>query len=143
VAVLGLALYKLGYRKDVYMADPAFLLGRLLSLVDTLHREYCKEVRGGDIPPQLLGNSLMSTMTNDPRRGLARMRERVRVYQGWAATRGSGLARWSLGEMGKISPDLAQSLPQRMNDADQAQFLLGYLARSEKTDKEATAEGAN
>lgn len=142
VAVLGLVLYKLGHRKDLYMAEPAFLLGRLLSLVDTLHREYCKEVRGGDIPPQLLGNSLMSTITNDPRRGLARMRERIRVYQGWAATRGSALARWSLGEMGRISTDLAQSLPERMNDAAHAQFLLGYLARFEKTENEPVGEGA-
>jgi hypothetical protein len=144
IAVLAITLFKLGHRKDTYMQEPAFWLGRLLSLADTLHREYCKEVRNGDVPPQLIGNALIPTMTNDPNRGLARMRERIRIYQGWAATGGSGLARWSLAEMGKISFDLAQSLPERrMSDADQAQFLLGYLARSEKTDKEATAEGAN
>jgi hypothetical protein len=142
IAVLAITLFKLGHRKDIYVRQPAFLLGRLLSLVDTLHRENCKEVRRGDVPPQLLGNALMPTMTSNPSRGLSRMRERIRVYQAWAATRGSGLARWSLAEIGKISSDLAESLPERMNDADQAQFLLGYLARSEKTELQNTTEGA-
>jgi len=143
VAIFAITLFKLGYRKEIYMQQPAFRLGRLLSLTDTLHREYCKEVRKGDLPPQLLGNTLIPTMTNNPNRGLARMRERIRIYHAWAATKGSGLARWTLAEMGKISTDLAQDLPEcRMTEADQAQFLLGYLARSERTDKEATDEGA-
>lgn len=142
VAIFAITLFKLGYRKEIYMQQPSFRLGRLLALTDTLHLEYCKEVRKGAVPPQLLGNTLMSTMTNNPNRGLARLRERIRIYQGWAKTKGSGLARWSLGEMGKISTELAQDLPDsRMTEAEQAQFLLGYLARSEKTDKE-VAEGA-
>jgi hypothetical protein len=31
------------------MSGTAFFVRRLLSLADTLHRQYCKHVRGGDI----------------------------------------------------------------------------------------------
>jgi len=58
VAVLGVLLDALGRQKEVYMNGAAFQLGRLLSLADTLHREYCVHVRGGGIPPQLIGNAL-------------------------------------------------------------------------------------
>jgi hypothetical protein len=142
VAIFAITLFKLDHRKEAYMQQPAFQLGRLLSLADTLHLEYCKGVRKEAVPPQLLGNTFVPVMANNPNRGLARLRDRIRIYQGWATTKGSGLAKWSLGEMGKISPDLAQNLPdRRMTEAEQAQFLLGYLARFEKTDKE-VVEGA-
>ena len=114
------------------MAEPGFLLGRFLSLADTLHAEYSKEVRK-DIPPQLLGNALIPTAISSPAKGLARMLERIRVYQAWARKSGTPLGRWSCGEMGKIANEVAPQLPdRRLNEAEQAQLLLGYLARSEK-----------
>ncbi len=56
VAVLSISLYKLDSQKENYMSQPAFLIGRMLSLADTLHFEYCKAMRKGQVPPQLLGN---------------------------------------------------------------------------------------
>jgi hypothetical protein len=109
-----------------------------------LHAEYCKVVRKNDMPPQLLGNALIPTAIQDPNKGLARMRQRLCVYQAWARGRkGTGLARWACGEMGKIATELAGKLPGlRFSDEQQAQLLLGYLARTESRDEENVEEGA-
>lgn len=126
------------------MGEPAFLIGRILSLADTLHAEYCKDVRKGDTPPQLLGNALIATVIGDPNRGLARMLDRIGPYQAWAKRRGSGLARWSCGEMGKIAREVAEKLTpvKRFSDAERAQLLLGYLAKAEGKDENGSEEGA-
>jgi hypothetical protein len=121
------------------MKGAAYELGRFLSLVDILHRQYCLEVRK-DVPRQLLGNAMLpGTMTN-PKKALGQMWNRIRIYQGWAQRDGTGLARWTLGEMGLRTPGLAEGLAERMDDAGKAQLLLGYLARWEK--KEEKEEGA-
>jgi hypothetical protein len=142
-SLLGITLIKMGHRKEDYMQNAAFLVGRFLSLADTLHAEYCKGVRKGDTPPQLLGNALIPTAISDPNRGLARMLDRIRVYQAWAGKKGSGLARWSCGEIGKIANELAGELTpgKRFDDAERAQLLLGYLARTGK-DENRVEKGA-
>lgn len=143
VSLLGIVLDKLGKRKESYVRKPAFMAGRLLSLADTLHAEYSKAVRNA-LPPQLLGNSLIPTAISDPNKGLARMLQRIRVYQAWAQKDGTGLARWSCGEMGKIAVELAEKLPQgRLTEPEQAQLLLGYLARSESSQDKQSEEGVN
>ncbi len=43
--------------------------------------------------------------------------------------------------MGKLSPTLAEQLPERMGDAEKAELLLGYLARAEK--KQDESEGSD
>jgi hypothetical protein len=144
-ALFGITLGRLGERKEIYMQEPAFLVGRLLSLADTLHAQYCEVERKKDTPPQLLGNALIPTAISDPNKGLARMLQRIRIYQAWArGQKGTGLARWSCGEMGKIANELAGRLPsgRRFTDAEQAQLLLGYLARTESKEEKAGEEGA-
>jgi hypothetical protein len=115
-------------------------MGRFLSLADTLHAQYCEHVRKGDMPPQLLANALIPTAVGDPNKGFGRMPQRFRPYQARArGPKGGGLAKWSGGEMGKIADDIAKRMPdRRLNDREQAQLLLGYVARTEKT----IAEGA-
>jgi len=49
-SIFGLLLYKLGYRKGAYMHEFPFLIGRLLSLADQLHEQYCLKVRKGSMP---------------------------------------------------------------------------------------------
>ena len=143
VALLGITLQKLEERKEKYMEDPAYLIGRFLSLTDTLHAQYCENVRRGALPPQLLGNALIPTAVADPSKGFARMVHRLRPYQAWAKTEGTGLARWTCAEMGKIAIRLAGNLPEsRLSDAQQAQLLLGYLARSQKSNEEGPLENA-
>jgi hypothetical protein len=135
VALLGILLDALGRVKGVYMNDTAFQLGRLLSLADTLHREYCVHVRKGSIPPQLIGNALMPAAADNPEDAIDRLRERMNIYQAWA-TKVSGeeyrLAKWAMGQMGEICHAIKRPLPKRTDQTFRAELFLGYLARPPK-----------
>lgn len=137
VSLIAILLYKLGFKKEDYMNEFAFKIGRILSLVDTLHREYSKDVRG-DIPNQLLGNSMMKTALDNPKKALARLNQRLLVYKAWVDKSGekAKLARWAVSEMGKITSSLEHcDLDIRLDDIGQAKMLLGYLARYENQNK--------
>ena len=137
VGLIAILLYKLGFKKKDYMNEIAFQIGRILSLVDTLHREYSTVVRG-DIPNQLLGNSMMKTALENPQRALARLNQRLLVYKAWADKSGeeARLGKWAVGEMGKIACGLENcDLDIRLDDIGQAKMLLGYLARYENQNK--------
>jgi hypothetical protein len=138
VSLVSILLHKLGKQKETYMEESTFNVGRLLALADTLHKEYCVHVRNkgkSQRLPQLLGNALMPVALENPARSLARLSERLPVYQAWANTaqgEGIGLAKWTLGQLGQVSSKLScQEVPERMDDQMKAQLLLGYLARSE------------
>jgi hypothetical protein len=147
-AVLGLLLAKLGFLKGDYMHSAPFLVGRMLALADTLHKEYCRSVRKGEIPPQMIGNALMKAALDNPERGLAHLTERLLVYQAWA-NKSQGdeyrLVKWTLGQLGQVSTELAKfTLPVRATESDKAQMLLGYLARPDsETTGESEAQNAN
>lgn len=135
--ILGLLLWKLGIPKGDYMKTPAFWVGRMLGLADQLHLQYCYQVRKGEIPPQLVGNSLMSTALGAPEHALSVLAERVRPYQAWAQTVHTGdnvgLAKYLLSQLSAVSTQLAElDIPTRTNDSDRATMLLGYLSRPEK-----------
>jgi predicted nucleic-acid-binding protein len=135
-SILGLLLHKLGNMKGEIMTSPAFLVGRFLNLADSLHLEYCKGVRKGSVPPQLVGNALMATALEAPERALSMLSQRVLPYQAWARTVKEGdrigLVKTFLKQLGEVSEQLKDAtLPQRSSDADKAQMLLGYLARNE------------
>lgn len=136
--ILGLLLHKLDRMKGAYMESSPYLIGRLLSFCDQLHERYCQKVREGSIPPQLVGNALMATALETPQKALAILSNRILPYQAWAKTvKGddAGLPRYFLAEIGKLSASLSsQRLPDRCDDADKAEMLLGYLAFSGKTD---------
>jgi hypothetical protein len=146
-SVLGLLLYKLNITKEHYMKSPPYLVGRLLSLADQLHYQYCQHVRDGSVPSQLMGNALMATASEEPVKALALYCNRILPYQAWARTvsgDAAGLARYFLSELGKVSAELgdvcsdgkSKTIPERCTDADKAQMLIGYLARPEKSDSE-------
>lgn len=145
-------LYKLGIRKENYMKDTFFYVGRFLSLVDTLHFEYCKHVRGGfpdapedkwrkAIPPQLLGNAHLNIALDSPASAFDLLSRRLNVYEAWTKKEQSntvGLARWCMGEIRKVTALLAEkpdTLPTRTASVDRAQILLGYLAKSDEAEK--------
>jgi hypothetical protein len=137
VGLIAIVLYKLGFKKEDYMNEIAFQIGRILSLVDTLHKEYSKVVRN-DIPNQLLGNSMMKTALDNPQRALARLNQRLLVYKAWVDKGGeeTRLAKWAVSEMGKIARGLENcDLDIRLDDIGQAKMLLGYLARYENQNK--------
>lgn len=133
MSVLGLLLAALERWKEEYMSGTAFLVGRLLSLADTLHREYCTHVRDGNIPPQLIGNALMPAAAERPQDALDRLRERMMIYKAWA-DKGTGdkyrLAKWAVSQMGQVCSQLAElALPTEAGQAFRAELFLGYMAR--------------
>lgn len=136
-SILGLLLYKNGIKKGGFMNSSAYLVGRLLSLVDDLHLKYCQQVRKGSIPPQLVGNALMSTALETPERALSMLSQRIPPYQAWAKTlsgdeKDVGLVKYFLKQIGEVSNQLKEvGLSPTCSDTDKAQMLLGYLARSE------------
>lgn len=135
-SIFGLLLAKLGRLKGDYMKGPPFLVGRLLSLVDQLHLQYCQGVRKGQVPPQLAGNALMTTAMETPERALTLLWQRIKPYYSWAQTVQGGdevrLAKYLLGEFGKVSAAITGvEIPPKCSDAQKVEMLLGYLSRSE------------
>ncbi len=148
VNLLGISLYKLGRMKESYMNDTAFLLGRMLALSDLLHAQYCRVVRGGNLPPQLLGNQHYSIASDRPVRACAVLGERLRIYKAWADTarrdaqNESSLqnavktAKWAVNEMSLIAPVLHSKLPERgFDEQGKAEMLLGYLSSEAEREK--------
>lgn len=135
-ALWAILLAGIGRKGDMYMQNTAYLLGRMFALVDTLHKEYLVRDGQSKLPANLLGNQHVRHVCKDPVKGLAMLSQRLPVYQAWAATNGSGLARWALSELGKVAQKLTGlEIPKRLDDAGQAEFLLGYLARSERSEE--------
>ena len=137
-AILGILLWKLGIRKESYMNNPPYLVGRMLKVADELHAVYCKEVRKNNLPPQLLGNALMAAALDSPTQALSQLALRIAPYLGWArtnSTESAGLSRFYLKEFGIIEEKLRNNeLPQRLDDAAKAQLLLGYISNNAQTE---------
>ena len=135
--ILGLLLGKLGDTKGAYMKSPPYLVGRLLSLADQLHVQYCHQVRKGQVPPQLVGNALMTNAMEIPEKALALLWQRIKPYHAWAQTVQGGdevrLTKYFLGEMGRVCASLSEmKMPNRCSDTDKVAMLLGYLAHPER-----------
>lgn len=139
--ILAMCLFKLDRRKEDYMEASAFLLGRFLALADTLHEQYCRVVRKGDVPPQLLGYQHFAMAADNAQSALAVLHSRLGVYYQWARTttpeaekpeitKSVRIAQWARGRMGEVAAQLTGHIPDGpLNDLDRAEMLLGYLAR--------------
>jgi hypothetical protein len=66
------------------MENNPYLIGQILKVSDELHTLYCKVVRGGDVPPQLAGNSVFIAATETPVQALSQLRLRMNPYIAWA-----------------------------------------------------------
>ncbi len=152
VTVLGLLLHKLGRSREVYMDDTAFKLGQLLAAADAVHLGYCADVRGGQLPPSLLGNQVFTMAQSTPAKALATLCRRWKPYDGWAkkAERDRGRANelvaskkpeerqrgWDIRrairharEMQPLADQLSVLLAGcEVNDTFRAELLLGYIA---------------
>ncbi|MGI8966152.1 MAG: hypothetical protein ACR2H1_08725, partial [Limisphaerales bacterium] len=132
IALFGILLQQLGHHRKNFMQEPITQIGRLLALADSLHQQYCKHVRKGESPSQLIGNALFNTALDQPVFALARLAERLTPYQAWARTfksndpeAGVGLVKYFLGEIAACTAAIRlDELPQRMSDADKAKLLL-------------------
>lgn len=153
LSVFGLLLYKRGERKEKYMESVAYLVGQLLKISDELHTLYCKVVRGGDVPPQLVGSALFVTAGETPNQAIAQLSLRMNPYITWAKqyrfknmttkNEESWRARWYL----SLYEDAANKLKAIMTDStrfgdfDKAQLFIGYLASFPKRESSSIASG--
>ena len=149
ISLLGILLYQLEQKKDQYMKDSTYQVGRLLALADALHFQYCKWVRTSEekrkkgkveAPNELLGNSLFNFALDNPVSALARLAERIRPYKGWADTYSgddAGLIHWFGRQIRDCERHVSVTeLPERMEDIHKAQLLLGYLADNPNNETE-------
>lgn len=135
INIFGLLLYKLRLSKEVYMENLSFLLGKLLNVSDELHILYCNEVRNGDIPPQLVGNSFLITASENPTTAIAQLSQRIKPYVSWAQQfkyqkkEKSNLAGWYLRVFNEICDKLQNvELTNRFSDEEKAQLFIGYMS---------------
>lgn len=86
ISLIGSLLYAMNSKVQDYMNESAYLSGKLLAMMDELHKRYCEVVRNGDIPNSLIGNSLLGRAADSPALALDELRERGRIYISWAKT---------------------------------------------------------
>jgi hypothetical protein len=153
LSVLGLLLYKHGDRKEKYMESMAYLVGQLLKISDELHTLYCKVVRDGNVPPQLVGSALFATAGETPNQAIAQLSLRMNPYITWAKqyrfknittkNEESWRARWYLSLYEDVANKLvsAKTNSTRFGDFDKAQLFIGYLASFPKREPSVTAIG--
>jgi hypothetical protein len=150
LTLIGVLLSKLGHRKEAYMEATAFKLGQLLAVADVVHVGYCADRRSGDIPPVLLGNSVLTMAQSNPVRALAVLCRRWKPYGAWAKQSASwALAKilteskdpkdkargWAIiraqsqaSRAAQLTRELHDRLSATIDDAFRAELLLGYIA---------------
>ena len=148
ISLLGFLLYRMQIRKEHYMNSFPFQYGQLLKAADELHILYCRIVRNGDFPVQLVGSGLYRAATEAPIRTLDLLQQRMAPYTVWAKTyrmkneSESGLAGWLYSVIEKTANQLSKEWADqvRLNDADKAQMFLGYLGSLPHSSKETAVD---
>jgi hypothetical protein len=157
-AWIGALLFILGRPKEDYMRETAYKLGQLLAAADAVHIGYCAQMRGGDVPPTLLGNAVFSIAGRDPVRALDILQGRWKPYGAWARRtnalkasaakdeqlvwqirRGISQARLAGPLCSEIKGEL---LGVRVDQIFRAELLLGYVAGLERDENSAAANKA-
>jgi len=154
-SIIGLLLYSQNCIKEKYMEDIPYLVGQILKISDELHAFYCKIVRDGNVPPQLVGSSLMASALEAPERTLAQLAQRINPYIAWAKQyrtkncdikgKESWRAAWYLGlyeRNASIFKNKLEALRStQFGDREKAELFIGYLADFPK--KEEAADQSN
>ena len=146
LALTGLLLYRKGIRKDDYMNNLPYLYGQLLKAADELHAYYCKVMRKGNYPPQLVGSSLFQSAAESPLRTLNLLSQRIIPYYAWAKSyrlkddEYSRYVGWIYNICENIMVKLQENWsPQtRFHDEEKAQLFIGYLSAFPKKEKNNT-----
>ena len=141
--ILGLLLYKLGKDKETYMNESAYQLGRFLRVADEIHRLYCEVVRKKDLPPELCGSSLLTSMLEAPARTLDQLAMRSTPYVKWARAFHDpdkvGLVHDWMHQWAQIADTLHEiKWPSRPTPEERAQVFLGYLSSFQKSESSQT-----
>lgn len=141
LGILGLLLFNLGNKKEDFMKESAFLLGRCLRVTDEIHRLYCEIVRKRELPPQLCGSSLLVGMMESPSTTLSQLAMRSAPYVKWARVcrddEKASLVHYWLKQWSTIADQLhTMEWPKRLSPEERAQLFLGYLASFPKSEKQ-------
>jgi hypothetical protein len=150
-SLIGLLLYIQNRIKEEYMEDIPYLIGQMLKISDELQTFYCKIVRDGNVPPQLVGNSLMVSALETPDRTLAQLAQRISPYLAWAKQyrtkdiKEEGKQSWIAGRYLRLyernatifSDKLAMLENVQFNDREKAELFIGYLAELPKKEENA------
>ena len=139
------------------MKDIPYLLGQILKISDELHAFYCKIVRDGSVPPQLIGNSLMISALETPERALAQLCQRIIPYIAWAKqyrtkrceVKGeeSWRASWFLNlyeqNLSSVKDHWETAHNIRFGDREKAELFIGYLADFPRKEENANRASEN
>lgn len=158
LVLMGMFLYWLKVRKGDYMNEYPYLLGQMLKVSDSLHELYCHEVRGGEIPPQLIGSGLYVAASETPIQALAQLGKRMSPYLSWARTNQdkritvvqknkegkettyqgptAGYLRYLYEKTADSVKPVLSNQSNRFNDYEKALLFIGYLASFPKNTKE-------
>ena len=143
--IFGLLLFNLGNKKEDFMKESAFLLGRCLRVSDEIHRLYCEVVRKKELPPELCGSALLVSMMESPSTTLDQLAMRSAPYVKWARAfrddEKGGLVHYWMNHWSLIADQLhALEWPKRLTPEGRAQVFLGYLASFPKNEGSTNAD---
>ena len=142
VSLIGSLLFAMNSKAHTYMNESPYLVGKLLAMMDELHKRYCEVVRDGDIPHALIGNGLLGRASESPARALEELSERSRIYIGWArsasvdtkASDGIRIAIYSARKLLRLAQPLCETLhaeatlERELTPVQKAHLFLGYLS---------------
>lgn len=140
-SLYGLLLFKKEIRKEDYMNENVFYLGRYFAVVDDLYISYHRDVRSGNVPMSLLGNDHMKLALQNPLEAFLTLSSRLaHPYFSWAKRVGTNekpgqIAKNCIRRIAELTDELSKTqLPTEINDAEKAKLLLGYLSYGAKKD---------
>jgi hypothetical protein len=146
--IISALLYKLNRAKELYMNDFSYKLGQFFSAIDELHVGYCMDIRGGSIPPVLIGNMAYAVALQDPNKALDILALRLKPYQAWANNKtidqtpkdqkdeeeekqkciNSSIIAYKWIKSEKICELLNNKIKHSLLQTHKAELMLGYLA---------------
>jgi hypothetical protein len=143
LSLIGSLLYAMNSHVKNYVEESAYQVGKLLAMMDVLHKCY-GIVERGDVPNSLIGNGLLGRAADSPVQALAELSERSRIYIGWAKSvditdfsdnaKKKNIAIRSARKVLRLSEPLveklhaADSLDAEMSAVQKAHLFLGYLS---------------
>lgn len=144
LSLIGSLLYTMNSNIKNYVEGSAYQVGRLLAMMDELHKCYCIAVRDGDVPNSLIGNGLLGRAADSPAQALAQLSERGPLYIGWAKSvdvtdlseksKKKNIAIYSARKVLRLAAPLSEqlhaagSLDVEMSIVQKAHLFLGYLS---------------
>lgn len=142
ISLIGSLLYAMNSNVQDYMKESAYLVGKLLAMMDELHKCYCVVVRDGDVPNSLIGNGLLGRAADSPALALNDLHDRSRIYIGWAKSVASSekmveqkrIAVHSARKVLRLAQPLSERLhaepmlESELSSIGKAHLLLGYLS---------------